>query len=77
MYVFIASLLIVGYCSFEGINVRFLHYEFYAIFFGIIILNLTSNGKLKNVFRMESPKLPRKDFLWIIHVSYDRNCIIY
>lgn len=44
---FYASILIVSILMIKGVRIPNFHYEFYSVFFGIIILNFSVNDKIK------------------------------
>ncbi len=48
-FLFYCVLIMVCFLIFSGVNFLFFHYEVYAILFGIIVLNLSSNNSLSRI----------------------------
>lgn len=45
--IFYLTIILVMFLLLKGIYIPFIHFEFYSVLFGIIILNLASNDKIK------------------------------
>lgn len=45
--VFYATIILLTFLILKGIHIPYIHYEFYSVLFGIIILNFASNDRIK------------------------------
>lgn len=62
-YVFYVTLALASICIAKGVHVTFVHYEFYSLMFGIIILNFAGNDNLKL-------SLENKLLIYLGNISY-------
>jgi peptidoglycan/LPS O-acetylase OafA/YrhL len=61
--VFYMTITLVTFLMLNGINIPYVHYEFYSVLFGIIILNFATNDKIKI-------SLENKLFNYLGNISY-------
>jgi len=45
--IFYLTIILVTFLMIKGIHIPYIHYEFYSVLFGIIILNFASNDRIK------------------------------
>jgi len=62
-YLFYLLILIVCVCMYKNVRIPFVHYEFYSVLFGIIILNFACNKEI-------SISLENKVLNYLGNISY-------